>query len=785
MRWASVALLLCGITCNAAIKYEFDYTAQNGPVKSFSYSFLSTGFVTAGSTPAVTPFTATDGTHSWTFTKGLVAAESPYLGCFLFGTPSTGLGAEASGMFPGPCAVGIDGAGFQGGFAVLIRNGLPAATGTYPQLDFGGGLGNASGAQPLSNFSNATGSMTLIISDTSASQPLACGAGIACNILYQFNYTAINGPVKSFSFSFTSPHYLQAGDKPTINPFTPTDGTYSWTLTRGAADVANVGTPYAIGCYMFGTPFAGFLPFATFGPCGVAVGGPGYQAGFTVNVPGGLPTSPGTYTGLAFGGAFGSPAGMREIGTITNAVDNTGTMSLTISETPALLLSGAMADLAAAGNWHTTFTLVNKDANESLINLNLFAEDGSPLLLPLFETRTSFVTSSAAQAGQAVAANALLTADSSGSSAQPVQVGSAQLLAKGNVGGFAIFKFDLTGQEAAVPLETREAPSYILPFDNTSGVALGVALQNVAAAPASIPVILRDDNGVQIGSDTIALAGLGHTSFVIGQRYPITANARGTIEFDTPAGGRIGALGMRFTPPGTLTTIPVLANVSETGGSVSHLAAGGGWKTTIVLVNTGTSAANATLTFFDDNGSPLPLVLALLQKGQVTLASQLERTIGGGASLVIECRGGDADPVKTGSMQLSADGQVSGYVIFRYVPSGQEAVAAFASSGANSYVIPFDHTNGIVTGTAINNAWSVATNVPVVLRDEDGKQIGTGSIALAGNGHAAFVLSSQFPVTANIRGTAEFTTPVGAEINVLGIRTTPAGTFTTLPPVTR
>lgn len=783
MRWAPLALLFCGISCNAAIKYEFSYTALNGPVKSFSFSFTAPSFLSSGATPAIAPFNATDGTHSWTFTNGLVGLANPYVGCFMFGTPSAGLGASASLLVPSPCAAGVNGGAFQGGFAVYTQGGLPTATGTYPQLEFGGGLGDASGSAVLYNFSNGTGSMTLTISDTTAPQPLACSTAIACNILYQFAYTAINGPVKSFTFSFSSPRYLQAGDKPTINPFTPSDSIYSWTLTRGAADVASVGTPYAIGCFMFGTPFAGFAPFATFGPCGVAVGGPGYQAGFYVNVAGGLPTAPGTYTGLVFGGAFGSPAGMHEIGTITNAVDNTGTMSLTISETPALLLSGAMADLAAAGNWQTTFTLVNKDASESLVHLNLFAEDGNPLLLPLFESRTSFAASSAPQPDQVVESHALLIANSSGLSSQPVQVGSAQLLAKGNVGGFAIFKFDLTGQEAAVPLETRDAASYLLAFDNTNGVALGVALQNVSPAPASIPVVLRDDRGVQIGSDVITLAGLGHTSFVIGQRYPVTANARGTIEFDTPVGGRIGALGMRFTPPGTLTTIPVLANVSETGGSVSHLASGGGWKTTVVLVNAGTSPANATLTFFDDSGNPLPLPLAFVQTGQTSLASKVEQTIGAGASVVIESQG--RDTVNTGSMQLSADGQVSGYAIFRYVPSGQEAVAAFASSGANSYVIPFEHTNGIVTGTAINNAWGVATNVPVVLRDEDGNEIGTGSIPLAGNGHAAFVLSSQFPVTANIRGTAEFTTPPGAEINVLGIRTTPAGTFTTLPPVTR
>ena len=67
-------------------------------------------------------------------------------------------------------------------------------------------------------------------------------------------------------------------------------------------------------------------------------------------------------------------------------------------------------------------------------------------------------------------------------------------------------------------------------------------------------------------------------------------------------------LGIRFTPPNNaLTTIPPLANVGTGGGSIAHLASGGdGWQTTFVLVNTGTSAAQATLSFFDDQtGAPL------------------------------------------------------------------------------------------------------------------------------------------------------------------------------------
>ena len=96
-----------------------------------------------------------------------------------------------------------------------------------------------------------------------------------------------------------------------------------------------------------------------------------------------------------------------------------------------------------------------------------------------------------------------------------MQVGSAQLLATGAVGGFAIFKYTWANQEAVVPLETRKAPSYVLAFDNTNGVALGVALANALVAPAAVPVIVRDDTGAQIASDTISLAGTGHTSFVL------------------------------------------------------------------------------------------------------------------------------------------------------------------------------------------------------------------------------------------------------------------------------
>ena len=123
-----------------------------------------------------------------------------------------------------------------------------------------------------------------------------------------------------------------------------------------------------------------------------------------------------------------------------------------------------------------------------------------------------------------------------------------------------IFRFNPNGQEAVVPLESRTANAYILAFDNTNGTATGVAINSVSSQPVSVPVIVRDDSGNQIATDTLNLAPNGHLAFtLVTDKYPATANIRGTVEFDTPPGGQIGALGIRIPIAHTFTTLPTLA----------------------------------------------------------------------------------------------------------------------------------------------------------------------------------------------------------------------------------
>ena len=459
------------------------------------------------------------------------------------------------------------------------------------------------------------------------------------------------------------------------------------------------------------------------------------------------------------------------------------------SSAPKLGLVGSMAHLVSSQDWTTTFTLVNTSADDAQTELHLLGDDGNPLPLPLALPQQgateSLVTTPAFDWTLAPEASLIVQTDSPAN--VPVQSGSAQLAASGGVGGFAIFHLNSTAQEAVVPLETINASSYLLAFDNTNGAALGVALANISAQAANLAVVVRDDNGVQIGSGSLPVPVSGHTALVLSGMFPATAGLRGTLEFDTPAGGQISVLGVRTTPPGTLTSVPALANVGAGGGTFPHIAIANGWKTSFVLINTGVSAAQAHLNFFDDDGNPLILPLSSPQSGGgvFTTASSVDRTMNAGATLVVESTGPDANPLQIGSAQLTTDGNISGFAIFRYEPTGQEAVVPLESRNATSYILAFDDTGGTATGVAVSSNSPQAVSVPVVIRDDSGAQIGSGAIPLAANGHSAFVLGSQFPLTEGIRGTLEFAAPAGGQIGVLGIRTPPANTFTTLPALAR
>ena len=201
-----------------------------------------------------------------------------------------------------------------------------------------------------------------------------------------------------------------------------------------------------------------------------------------------------------------------------------------------------------------------------------------------------------------------------------------------------------------MPLETRSAETYVLWYDNTPGFVTSMALVNASDRQADIQTTIRDESGAVLGANTVALPARGHAAFELARpdRFPATANRRGTVEFRAPEGGQISMLGLRFNAD-SFTTIPVLPKAAGLGGAAAGVFGNAGSMAQLairgVLENQhhagtpGTATATARLNFFDESGSPFATAqLPGLALGPAD-RHYTDRTLAAGASLVIESQG--------------------------------------------------------------------------------------------------------------------------------------------------
>lgn len=217
--------------------------------------------------------------------------------------------------------------------------------------------------------------------------------------------------------------------------------------------------------------------------------------------------------------------------------------------------TGSLAHVTYNGGWQTTITLVNTGTAATQPTLSFYDGNGNPLAIPMTYPQTG-ATSSAASLKPTLAPGQTLIMQTQGQDSVSSIAGSAVLTSTGDVGGYAIFRLDSSGQEGTVPLETRNATSYVLGFDNTSGRVTGLALANDTTKAATLGITVRDDKGATIATDSIPLNAEGHTQAVLTTSYPASVGKRGTVEIDGPAG--FSALGLFVSPTGNVTTLPAL-----------------------------------------------------------------------------------------------------------------------------------------------------------------------------------------------------------------------------------
>jgi hypothetical protein len=218
---------------------------------------------------------------------------------------------------------------------------------------------------------------------------------------------------------------------------------------------------------------------------------------------------------------------------------------------------------------------------------------------------------------------------------------------------------------------------------------------------------------------------------------------------------------------------------------LAHLVDGGGWKSSLFLVNGSSSAkVNYTLSFRGDKGQP---VLFSFADGRRD--NQISGTIAAGGIAVLETPGLDGDPLAVASATLSTTGTVSGFAVIREHQAGgpdREATVSLASAVQHGLAFPFDNTNGAVSSIALTipcgSAGKIALTASAV--DEMGAALGQSELTTTEGGHIAFLTTAQIPGSKEKRGTLRISASNPAVfISGVGLRYTANGALTNLPAV--
>jgi VCBS repeat protein len=332
--------------------------------------------------------------------------------------------------------------------------------------------------------------------------------------------------------------------------------------------------------------------------------------------------------------------------------------------------------------------------------------------------------------------------------------------------GVAVFSLTQNGvvvSEAGVPaspptkdarifIDDRNAvPSkFVQERSGAINVNTGLAVVNLGANTAQIALKLRDSQGNILASGAITLPSKAHLAkfitelapgLVVPPNFP-TEVGLGSLEITSEEPLSIVALRLTTNQRSeTLLTTTPIADLTRAPSQdplfFPQLVDGGGYRTTLVLLNTSNTVESGTLKTFGDNGSPLSVTVVNGSTG-----SSFAYLIPPDGIFIFQT---DGSPqfVNAGSVQLTPDPGTTtpvGAGIFSLrradnLVTESGIPSANLTSHARLYV---DLTNRHNTGVAIAIAGSVPLHALITAFEGNGvTPVATGSLDLDPNGHAA------------------------------------------------
>ena len=357
--------------------------------------------------------------------------------------------------------------------------------------------------------------------------------------------------------------------------------------------------------------------------------------------------------------------------------------------------------------------------------------------------------------------------------------------------GTAVFSYTQSGyvvSEAGIPASppTQSARIFV---DYRSGVvtatgplniSTGIAIVNRGTAIASLTYTLRDLTGqtLAVGHGTLSIGA--HRGKLIQELRDLasdftlpanfsTSTMYGTLEITSSQPVSVLALRVTVNQRGDvlLTSTPV-ADLSKALTTAAvyfpQLVDGGGYVTTVILVNTSGATENGTIEIFENSGAPL------IVTSNGTTASTFNYSIPASGAFVFQTNGSPTS-ARPGWVKVTPSSGSSpvGSGIFSYSPGGMLVTesgvpSAVPTTKARVYV---DKSKGHDTGLALANPGAAGT---VTLRtfQTDGTTVagnGPATVNLPANAHEAkFVGELISGLPSGFVGVAEFTstTPIVA-----------------------
>ena len=284
-------------------------------------------------------------------------------------------------------------------------------------------------------------------------------------------------------------------------------------------------------------------------------------------------------------------------------------------------------------------------------------------------------------------------------------------------------------------------------FVDQAGTFTGIALANPSSATASITLTLRDPSGRELLRSPLSLPPHQHLAIYVAQLFPgLPEDFTGSLTFESRPESRRHhppRIPQRLQrtplhhPPRPQPLLPTLLLPLV----FPQIAAGDGYSTQLVLINTASSPVSGTIRFTDSLGQPLPLRLnnstASQFPYQIDPNGTFKATLDNPASLAVGYALVSPDP---------ASPSPSGTAIFQFIRNNTivtEAGVAATSPTTNARIF-VDNIN-TYTGVALANSSDQPASVRFLLLDRFGNLISFASRTLPPRGHIAIFAHQLFP----------------------------------------